>query len=402
MPWSVTTPMTERRDFIDDYFRDLYSMTELCAHYGISRRVGYKWLHRFTTEGAAGLGDRRRAPQSCPHRTPAAVVSVLVAARQAHPTWGPRKLLPYLARRHPDGHWPAPSTVGTLLAQAGLVRGRRRRRAIGHPGRPTSSMDAPNAVWTVDFKGHFRLGRGPYCYPLTVVDGYSRYLLACQGLAHPSTAPTRGVFERLFREYGLPARIRSDNGAPFATLALGRLSRLSTWWIRLGITPELIEPAHPEQNGRHERMHKTLKREATRPPAATLAAQQQRFTHFRTEYNVERPHEALGQQPPASVYTPSPRPYPRGLPALEYPAHFEVRRVSTNGGIRWHSGWVNCSHVLSGEYVGLDEVADGIWALYFGPVLLGRFHERDRTIISAHNRNRLRRPRPGLLPMCPV
>lgn len=402
MPWSVTTPVTQRHDFIEDYFRDLYSMTALCAHYGISRRVGYKWLERFTTEGAAGLRDRRRAPRSCPHRTPEAVVTLLVAARQAHPTWGPRKLLPYLARRHPGWDWPAPSTVGELLQRAGLVRSRRRRRAVGHPGEPHTLMAAPNAVWTADFKGQFRLGAGPYCYPLTVVDGYSRFLLACQGLAHPTTAPTHTVFARLFHEYGLPERIRTDNGAPFATLALGRLSRLSAWWIRLGITPELIEPAHPEQNGRHERLHKTLKREATRPAAATLPTQQRRFNTFREEYNTERPHEALGQRPPASVYTPSPRPYPRHLPPLEYPAHFEVRLVSANGGVRWHHDWVNCSHVLAGEYVGFEEVADGIWALYFGPLLLGRFHERDRVIISAHNRNRLKRIRPGLLPMLPV
>ncbi len=402
MPWTVSTPMTQRLDFVEDFARGLYTMSELCAHYAISRRVGYKWLQRYRVLGPDGLADQRRTPHRSPTRTAPDVVAVLVAARRAHPTWGPRKLLPYLARRHPDGAWPVASTVGELLKRAGLVRGRRRRRPVGHPGRPTSAIDAPNAVWTADFKGQFRTGDGHYCYPLTVADAYSRYLLGCQGLAHPTTALTRAVFERVFREYGLPERIRTDNGAPFATCALGRLSQLSAWWIRLGITPELIEPAHPEQNGRHERMHKTLKREATRPAAATLGAQQRRFTTFRTEFNTERPHEALGQQPPATVYTPSPRPYPRRLPPLEYPAHFEVRLVSANGGIRWHSGWVNCSHVLCWEYVGFEEVEDGIWALYFGPVLLGRFDEQDRVIISAHNRNRLQRLRPGLLPMSPV
>ncbi|MHC4509090.1 MAG: IS481 family transposase [Planctomycetota bacterium] len=393
MPWRATSPMTQRRDFIDDYRRALYSMMDLCAHYGISRRVGYKWIARYETFGYDGLVDARRTPRSCPHCTPDAIVELVLAARRAHPTWGPRKLIPYLARRHPGWQWPAPSTVGEILKRHGLVRKRRRRPRPGHPGRPTTPMDAPNAVWTADFKGQFKTRDGEYCYPLTVVDGYSRFLLACQALPGTLLAPTRATLVQLFREYGLPEHIRTDNGVPFATCALGRLSRLSAWWIRLGITPELIEPAHPEQNGRHERFHKTLKGESTRPAAATRTAQQRRFTRFRHEYNTERPHEALGQQPPAELYTPSPRPYPRRLPPLEYPAHYEVRLVSANGGIRWRSGWVNCSHILAGEYVGFDEVDDGIWAVYFGPTLLGRFHERTRAIIGTHNRNRLRNPR---------
>ncbi len=393
MPWRVSSPMTQRRDFIDDYRRGLYSMTDLCAHYGISRRIGYKWIERYERSGYDGLADQRRAPRSCPHRTPEAIVELVLAGRRAHPSWGPRKLIPYLARRHPGWKWPAPSTVAELLKRHGLVPKRRRRPRPGHPGRPTTPMDAPNAVWTADFKGQFKTGDGEYCYPLTVVDGYSRYLLACQALPGTLLAPTRATFVRVFREYGLPERIRTDNGVPFATCALGRLSRLSAWWIRLGITPELIEPAHPEQNGRHERFHKTLKSDSIRPAAATRAAQQRRFTRFRHEYNTERPHEALGQQPPTSVYTPSARPYHRRLPPLEYPAHYEVRLVSANGGVRWRSGWVNCSHILAGEYVGFDEVDDGIWAVYFGPMLLGRFHERTRAIIGTHNRNRLRKPR---------
>ena len=393
MPWKVSDSVTQRRDFIDDYHRGLYSMTDLCAHYGISRRVGYKWLARYEARGYAGLVDARRTPHSCPHRTPRPLVELLLDTRRAHPTWGPRKLLAYLAPRHPGWPWPAASTVGALLKRHGLIARRRRRPRPGHPGRPQTPMDAPNAVWTADFKGQFKTRDGQYCYPLTVVDGYSRYLLACQALPGTLLAPTRTTFGRLFRTYGLPQRIRTDNGVPFATCALGRLSRLAAWWIRLGITPELIEPAHPEQNGRHERFHKTLKAETTRPAAATRAAQQRRFTRYRQEYNTERPHEALGQRPPATVYSPSPRPYPRQLPPLEYPAHFEVRLVSTNGGIRWQGGWVNCTHVLEGEYVGLEEVADGIWAVYFGPVLLGRFHERTRAILGAHNRNRFKTPR---------
>jgi transposase InsO family protein len=241
-------------------------------------------------------------------------------------------------------------------------------------------MDTPNAVWSADFKGHFKTRDGRYCYPLTVVDGYSRYLLACDAYLQPRGALIRPTFVRLFQEYGLPERLRTDNGAPFASTGFARLSRLALWWIRLGIRPELIEPAHPEQNGRHERLHRTLKAEATRPPAASSRGQQRRFHRFRHEYNTERPHEALGQWPPATAYAPSPRPYPARLPPLEYPAHYEVRRVGPNGGLRWHGHWIYCTGVLRGEDLGLTEVADGRWALYFGTVRLGQLDERTRRI----------------------
>jgi len=257
--------MSRRLEFAEDVRRALYSMSELCARYGISRRVGYKWLARFEAEGPAGLADQRRVAKTHPHRMPDDVAVRLLACRKAHPTWGPRKLLAYLERRHPREPWPAASSVGALRKREGLVRPRRRRPAPAHPGRPTTPMDAPNAVWTTDFKGQLRTGDGVYCYPLTVADGCSRYLLACRGLLSVETVGVRGAFERLFREYGLPARIRSDNGIPFATAALGRLSALSVWWIKLGITPGLIEPSSPHQNGAHERMHKTLKAEATKP-----------------------------------------------------------------------------------------------------------------------------------------
>jgi hypothetical protein len=244
-------------------------------------------------------------------------------------------------------------------------------------------MSEANAVWTADFKGQFKTGDGRYCYPLTVADGFSRFLLACQGLAGTLHEPTRRVFERLFKEFGLPAAIRSDNGVPFASEALGRLSRLSVWWIKLGIRPELIEPASPQQNGAHERMHRTLKASTARPAAATPAAQQRRFGAFRREYNELRPHEALGQKPPASLYQPSARPYPPEEPSIQYPGHFEVRRVSRNGGIRWHKGWLNVSSVLAEEQVGLEEVDDGIWSLFFGGLFLARFDERKFKLYAA-------------------
>ena len=237
-------------------------------------------------------------------------------------------------------------------------------------------MTAPNGTWTADLKGQFKTRNGVYCYPLTVVDGFSRYLLACHGLLSTAIATARPIFLYLFQAYGLPGIIRPDNGVPFATTALGRLSTLSVWWIRLGILPELIAPASPQQNGRHERMHRTLKAEATRPPSGNLQAQQVRFNRFRHEYNDDRPHEALDQETPGSVYQPSPRALPQTLAPLEYPGHFEVRLVSRNSGIRWKKPWVCVTHTLAGEYVGLEEVDEGLWDVYFGPVKLGRMNER--------------------------
>jgi hypothetical protein len=253
-------------------------------------------------------------------------------------------------------------------------------------------MTAPNGTWTADFKGQFKTRNGVYCYPLTIVDGFSRYLLACQGLLSTAIATAQPIFLRLFQEYGLPGIIRTDNGVPFATTALGRLSTLSVWWIRLGIRPELIAPASPQQNGRHERMHRTLKAEATRPPSGNLQAQQVRFNRFRHEYNDERPHEALDQETPASHYRPSGRELPRHLAPLEYPGHFEVRLVSRNSGIRWKKQWVCVTHTLAGEYVGLEEVDDGLWDVYFGPVRLGRMNERIRRIEDHKGRTVRRGP----------
>jgi putative transposase len=389
MPWSVTTPMSQRREFVEDAVRQLYPMRELCARYGISRRVGYKWLARYREQGPAGLEDQSRRPHASPTRLEGELAALLIHARQRHPTWGARKLLAYLERRHRGLDWPAPSTVAALLKREGLVTARRRRRVLGHPGRPLTPMDQPNAVWTADFKGQFRTGDGRYCYPLTIIDGYSRYLLACEALPRPTHAESQPVFRALFQRYGLPARIRTDNGVPFATSALGRLSQLSVWWIKLGVTPELIEPAHPQQNGRHERLHRTLKAETTKPPAQTAAAQQRRFRAFQQEFNEERPHEALAGDAPASWYHRSGRRAPPVPQEPEYPSHFEIRYVSRNGGVRWRNHWVNVSHVLAEEYVGLEEVEDGIWSVYFGPVLLGRFSEHDYRIHGAHNRNRL-------------
>src|SRR6266849_3467177 len=392
MPWSETSTMDERVRFIGDYQRDLLSVSELCDRYGISRKTGYKWIDRYESEGPTGLRDLSRRPHSCPHQTPSEVTEVLLEARRRHPRWGAKKLLKIVSRRHPRWEWPARSTACEILKRHGLVPKAWRRPRLAHPGRPDTLMQAPNQIWTADFKGQFRTRDGLYCYPLTVVDGYSRFLLACQGLPSTKHSDSRLVFLRLFKEHGLPTIIRTDNGVPFATTALGRLSLLSVWWIRLGIYPELIEPAHPEQNGRHERMHRTLKAEATRPPSGNLRAQQVRFNRFRAEYNDERPHEALDQETPGSLYHPSPRALPRTLAPLEYPGHFEVRLVSRNSGIRWKKHWVCVTHTLAGEFVGLDEVDDGLWDVYFGPVKLGRMNERILRIEDHKGRTVRRRP----------
>lgn len=392
MPWSQTSAMDQKTQFIADYLRQTLDMTELCQHYGISRKTGYKWIARYLEDGPLGLEDLSRRPAKSPNATPQTTVDALLEIRRRHPSWGAKKLLPFLARRHPDWDLPACSTVGDILKRYGLVPTKRRRRVIGHPGRPVSESLAPNEVWCADFKGQFKTGDGLYCYPLTVTDNYSRYLLGCQALLSTCVADAKPVFTRLFKEFGLPQRIRSDNGVPFATTTLARLSELSAWWVRLGIVPELIEPGKPQQNGRHERMHKTLKAETTRPPGANRRAQQRKFNRFVREFNDERPHEALDQETPASYYQPSPRPMPDRLPPLEYPDRFEKRYVSYNGGIRWKKGWVNVSLTCAGEYVGLEEIDDGVWNVYFGPLKLGRLLERHMRIEDAYGRLKRRGP----------
>lgn len=386
MPWRKTAPMDQRTQFIADHLRETQTITELCDRYGVSRKTGYKWIDRYLRLGPVGLEEHSRRPHRAPNQTADEIVAAILEARQRHPVWGGKKLRALLQRRHPRWTLPGRSTVCDILRRHGLVPTRRSRRRLGHPGKPTTIMGAPNAVWCADYKGQFKTGDGRYCYPLTVTDGFSRYLLGCQGLGSTAGAEAQPVFTRLFKEYGLPLRIRTDNGVPFATTTLARLSKLSAWWLRLGILPEFIEPGRPDQNGRHERMHRTLKAATTRPAAGSLGAQQRRFNAFREEFNHVRPHEALAQQTPATCYHPSPRPMPDRLPPLEYPDRFEVRYVSANGGIRWNHRWVNVSTVCVGEYVGLEEIDDGIWNVYFGPLRLGRLLERHMRIEDAYGR----------------
>jgi putative transposase len=386
MPWKETSPMNEKMHFVSDVLREFETITDLCLQYDISRKTAYKWIDRYLERGPGGLEDISRKPRHSPNETDPEIIATFLELRQRHPTWGGKKLLEVVHRRHPRWDLPARATVQDILKRSGMVPIRRYRRRIGHPGKPTSSILAPNDLWCADFKGQFKTGDGIYCYPLTVTDGYSRYLLGCQSLHSTAVSGAKPVFTQLFQEFGLPIRIRTDNGVPFATNSLGRLSSLSAWWIRLGVLPELIEPGKPQQNGRHERMHRTLKAETTRPPAGNLGAQQRKFNTFREEFNNERPHEALDQQTPASRYSSSPRPMPDKIPPIVYPDRFEVRYVSANGAIRWNSDWVQVSTVCSGEYIGFEEIDDEVWNVFFGPLKLGRFHERLMRIEDAYGR----------------
>jgi putative transposase len=384
MSWDETTRMTQRVRFISDLARDLYTMTELCERYGISRKTGYKWVQRHSQEGYEGLRDRSSARNSQAKRTPQEIEEALVELRRTHVYWGPRKLLKVLRQRQPKVDWPAASTVGAILKRHGLVEGRRpaRRRWPSGNRAPLQPASSPNQSWSSDFKGQFRMGDGRLCYPLTVMDGYSRFLLGVDSLESVSEGPVWLVFERLFREYGLPEGIRTDNGIPFASAAVAGLSRLSVKWIKLGIRLERIMPGHPEQNGRHERMHRTLKQETARPAAADRSAQQESFDRFRHLYNEHRPHQALDQRTPSELYRPSERFYPGSLPEPEYPGHFEVRSVRPNGEIKWQGEYLYLSEALIGERVGLEERDEGVWSVFFGAVLLGRFDEREGKLVG--------------------
>jgi len=392
MPWSATCPMEERARFVLEALEGWESMSELCARYGVSRRVGYKWLDRYREEGLSGLADRPRARHHQTEATPKRKVDAIVALRREHPTWGPRKLKAWLERERPRTRWPASSTIGAILKRNGLTRPRRRRRptapSVWRP--PRTEAEAPNRVWTADFKGEFRLGSGRLCYPLTIVDAHSRFLLACRGLPSTANAGARAGFERVFRAFGLPDVIRTDNGTPFSTRAAAGLSQLAVWWIRLGIRLERTRRRHPEDNGAHERMHRMLKAEATKPPARTRDLQQRRFTSFRRIYNEERPHEALDMQTPASLYVPSSRPMPKRLEPLSYPDSFETRRVNRHGQISWRGVQYFVSETLRRQTLGLHFQDSGDWNIYFGPSLvavLDEIHGQLRPV-GAHPRRR--------------
>ena len=381
MPWNSVSPTNEKIAFVGDYLEGYFSFSELCARFRVSRQTGYELIEKYLTNGSDCVNQQSRRPHFCPHKTPTGTEEALVTIRQNHPTWGAKKLADIFRRGHPKMEIPARSTICDIIKRNGLVAKKRRRPVLCHPGRPVNEPTRPNALWAADYKGEFKTQDGIYCYPLTVTDGYSRYILSCKGLLRACYPETKKEFTRLFKTYGLPDRIRTDNGAPFASIAIGRVSRLSIWWVRLGIIPELIEPGMPQQNGKHERMHKTLKAETTHPPSNDIHKQQHRFNSFVKEFNNERPHEALNMKFPSEIYRPSLREMPNKLPPLEYPGHFQIRRVSLNGGIRWKHHWVKVSQRLGEEYIGIEEIDNGIHEVYFGPIYLGRFYEETYQIV---------------------
>jgi transposase InsO family protein len=363
-----------RNEFIAECFEGKLTMTELCEKYGISRKTGYKWRNRVWEEGVDGLADRTSRPHTNARSWSPESVEFFLDLKEKHPTWGPRKLRAVAQKKFSGSQLPAASTIGEWLRRHGLVRPRKRRRRATPSEQPFASCQGPNETWCADFKGHFPVNKRRV-YPLTIMDADSRFLLACDGLTHPTTEATQKVFERTFQRYGLPKAIRTDNGEPFASVALAGLSQLAVWWILLGIVPERIELGKPQQNGRHERMHLTLKQETASPPQPSLTRQQRAFDRFRTEYNEERPHEALGQTPPAAHYEPSPREYTEYLLQPPYPEGYEVRRVLCTGHIRWRGEKVFLSSCLKGQLVALQELDWHRWRVHFVHVPLGVLDE---------------------------
>lgn len=366
MPWKATCVMDERLRFVAAARAKQEPFAELCRRYGISRKTGYKLLQRYEVEGPKALADRSRARLTHANAVPESMQRIILAKREAHPTWGPRKLRAALTRDSPDTYWPASSTISTLLKQAGLVEARKRRRRVPiYEGVFTPTAQS-NERWNVDFKGWFRTRDGQRCDPLTMTDDWSRYLIMCRAVEKTNFDCVRACFEEAFEKYGLPTRIRSDNGSPFASRALSGLSRLAVWWLKLGILPERIEPGHPEQNGRHERMHRTLKQETTRPPKFNRALQQLAFDAFAEVYNHERPHEALANDVPAAHYVPSPR-GPIVTPTVDYPDGTETRRINSSGNLIFKSDRVFISHALVGETLLLEPIDEErrFFDLYF-------------------------------------
>lgn len=384
MPWKESSVMEERLRFVARLL-DGEAMTDLCREFGISRKTGYKVFDRYKEHGLEALTDRSRRPVRFAQQLPQQLESLIVSLRRDKPHWGARKLRELLVRRlSGDVRIPAKSTIHAVLDRHGLVKriGRTRHRASGTA---LSQGSAPNDLWCADFKGEFKLGNGRYCYPLTVTDHASRFLLLCEALESTREDLALTAFQRLFCERGLPGAIRSDNGVPFASPnALFNLSKLSVWWLRLGIAIERIKPGHPQQNGRHERMHLTLKKEATRPPGVNSLQQQARFDAFVHEFNTERPHEALAMKCPAELYSASPRRY-NGLGDLEYPLHDRDILVTACGRICMHRKKINVSAVLAGQRLGIREVDDGIWLVSFMQYDLGYIDLEQRTLQPLDN-----------------
>ena len=376
MPWRETCIMDERTCFVASCLAGEESVSELCRHFGISRKTGHKWLARYRADGSAGLVDRSRAPLTNPRNLATEVIAAVVAVRHRFPRWGPRKVKAWLEDHEPEAAWPAASTIGAAFDRAGLTRPRTRRRRVAPQSAPLAACRAPNDVWSADFKGWFLTGDGIHVEPFTVSDGHSRFLIRCQAVGRADAAHVWPVLADAFREYGLPRVLRSDNGPPFASLATAGLSRLAVKLIKAGVAPHRIAPGKPQENGRHERLHLTLKQDTASPPARSLAAQMDRFERFRALSNTERPHEALGQVPPARFYAPSPRRFDGVLRSPDYADDACVRRVRRHGTVKWRGDEVFVSELLAGEPVGLLPIADDVWLVKYGPLVLGTMKGR--------------------------
>ena len=375
MPWKETCAMDEKMKLMADWLSKEHSITDLSEIYHVSRKTIYKWLGRYEYLGPAGLNNRSSTPLTNSRATPPEIISYILAAKSKHSKWGPKKLIARLKMDYPEKKWPVASTAQAILKREGWVKSRHRRHHTPPYTQPFINSKQPNDVWCADFKGKFRLGEGRYCYPLTITDSYSRYLLDCHGMYRPTYPNTRIQFEKAFKEYGLPGAIRTDNGTPFASVSIGGISNLGVWFVKMGIRPERIDPGEPQQNGRHERFHRTLKESTVNPPRYNLSEQQRVFDRFKEEFNNERPHESVGQRPPVTAYSKSPREYTTKLPEISYDTNFSVRRVRTGGPIRWGGGLVYVSKALVGEHIGLKQVNDQLWEVYYSFLPLGVLDE---------------------------
>ncbi len=371
MTWQETKTYEEKRRFIEDWMEREHTFKRLCERYGVSRKTGYKLVNRFMAEGGKSFEEKSRSRHHHPNATPNHVIQELLSLKHRYPHWGPKKINLFLEQERAGKDWPAPSTIGDILKKHGLVKSRKRRRQIPAHSQPLRHFLGSNDVWSADFKGQFKLGDGKYCYPLTMTDNYSRFILTCDALARPTHDGVIPCFERVFREYGLPDAIRTDNGQPFAGCGIGGLTRLSIWWLKLGITPERIDLGRPDQNGRHERMHRTLKQHTAKPPMMNMQKQQTHFDHFLQEFNDERPHEAIHGKRPGEVYTKSKKAYLEKLPEIEYPDHFQIRKVRSRGTIQWLGKEYFLNELLRGEPIGLERIDELRAMVHFASMQLG-------------------------------
>ncbi len=363
--------MDQRLQFLSSYQKEEMSLSDLCREFGVSRPTGYRWINRYKEVGPEGLLDLSRKPHGCSHATSEATENAILALRSKHPSWGARKLKARLEKIQPRVDWPAASTFGNILSRAGLTNPKQKKRRTTPYSEPFSEVTAPNQLWCMDFKGYFSTGDGTRCDPFTITDAYSRYLIRCQTVSRMDLSQVLSVCEAAMHEYGMPTRIRTDNGSPFAGNGLLGLSKLSLSWIKMGIVHERIQPGRPQQNGRHERMHRTLKEDTTKPPALTLRLQQKKFDRFRHMFNHERPHEGLKNETPASFYQRSSVMFPRTAVEFAYPRGFITRRVNSSGDISWHKDRIFISQVFSFEDLGFEEMDEDFFRVYFRDIELG-------------------------------